>query len=64
LLLFGEAALLVDSQPSGVPTLITEDVAEGQHGIETGFGPTHARLFHPSLHNHFVTTLSDARANG
>ena len=46
------------------PPTRTEDVTQGEHGIDIGFCPVHASSFEPGLDNKFVAALDNAAANG
>ena len=63
--LSGELAQSVfNFRPIFSPTTGTEDIANGEHGIDIGFCPVHTGAFEASLDHEFVATLDNAAAKG
>ena len=50
--------------PTGNPTTITDQVAQGEQWVNMLGCPTHTSLFEPAMNDHFMTALHGARPNG
>ncbi len=54
---------LDDLRPGFIPTVIADDVAQRQHGIDMAAGPVHAAALQARLDDQFVGALGGAVAN-
>jgi hypothetical protein len=50
-------------RPLFIPTIRTENVAKGRHGIDIGFCPVHARAFETGFHDELIAALHTTAAD-